>query len=334
MEPLSRLLDESEDRLKRWRKEPSLYRAKGNPRRFNRLGTSLARSAKEAYENLLCEGRVVWGSLVQANVGIFQPGVNDLPATYIFSTEDYFKNNPNHLLEISNRIFKLKGAISGDTLIDATAERITDEYKDSCGYPIPYRLTEGHDVYMSSVFLFRSYLPERRLTSRILPLLVNVPHNGLALPLPLNFWSDQMIEWISSGAAQRSEIRMWETVWQTQESPEPFVPVFGGESQEEPNWIVDTPPVLISENAYSKLWWELLFFSLFSKAVRLVQNGNYFDMELGAPKRLGPAYYASVKIRGIRFYYPSGVLSEKEGVSIDFTDGPFQSGYYFRRVSS
>lgn len=333
MEPLSRVLDESEEMLKRWRKEPALYHSKGNPRQFNRFGTSLAKSAKQAYENLLCEGTVVWGSVVQANVGIFQPGGNDLPATYIFSTEDYFKNNPPHLLEISNRIFKLKETESGDTLIDETAERITDEYKDSCGYPIPYRLTEGHDVYMSSVFLFRSYLPERRLTSRILPLLVNIPYNGLALPLPLNFWSDQMIAWISSAAAQRGEIQMWETVWQKQESPEPFVPVLGGEPQEEPNWIVATPPVLISENAYKKLRWELMFFSLFSKAVRMVQKGKYFDMELGAPKRLGPAYYASVKIRGITFYYPSSVLSDKEGVSIDYTDGPFQSGYYFRRVS-
>lgn len=330
---LTLLLNESQEKLQRWRENQQLFQSVANPRSYYHSNSVLPYAAKKAYDNLLMEGTVVWGSLVQANTGIFQPGNEDLPALYVFSQEDYFKEFPPHLVEISSRLFALKGTKTGQPLIDETAERITNEYKNSCGYPIPYRLTDGHDVFLSVVFLFRDHLPYGRLTSRIMPLLVNLPHNGLALPLPLNFWTEELIYQVSTGAVQNLEVPHWDLVWQTRSRPELLRPEFGGEVESNPRWITSLPPIQVSEAAYNQICHKLRFHSLlFPKRVFIRREGDTFSMAL--KPRGNMKANPHIQVREITFYYPPDEFSRKNGVSIEFTDGPFDREFVFRRVTA
>jgi len=329
----AKLLKQGESRLFMWRLCSWFVTDGGDPRSFNTEPSFLADAAKQAYENLLKEGKLVWGSLVQANTAIFEPGADNLPATYIYSTEEYFKSNPSHLLEIANRIFNLKGKKSGDALLDATAELVTDERKDSCSHPIPYRLTDGHEVYICSVYLFRCFLPAGRLTSRTQPLLVNPPHNGLALPLPLKFWSKQLITEMTNPSGQQSDQTLWKTIWQTEESPPAFFPVFGGNVEPVVDWIVDTPPIMVSENAY-QLFESYILEQGPLEAAAVVVDQIEGEFSIGIQNRTDCEPYSKMLIREIMFCFPSGRFSEKEGVSIDYTLGPFQKGFLFKDATA
>ncbi|MCA9005340.1 MAG: hypothetical protein KDA70_08690 [Planctomycetaceae bacterium] len=333
MKTPSSFIKRSENLISMWRFCPLFVMSADNPRRFMSEASNFAEEAKQAYEDLLKNGKIVWGSLVQANVDIFEPGNQNLLASYIYSPENYFLDNPQHLLEISNRIFRLKGRKTGDELMDAAAERITDEHKDSFSYPIPYQLTDGHQVYLSSVLLMRSCLPEGRLTSRLMPMLVNPPDNGFILPLPLRFWSNPLQQCMAFGFPQKVEQGIWTTIWQTEKSPPQFQPLIGGErAEKEPDWVNDTLPIKISVKAHQLLRDYLIDARLLENgAVQVGEHAGQFFLKLihRNENELG----GSLMLEDVMYCFSSDQFSEKDGMSIDYITGPFQCGLDFKKVS-
>lgn len=329
----SSYLKRSENRLFMWRLCPLFVSSGDDPRQFLAASSTLAEEAKQAYENLLKKGKVVWGSLVQANSMIFEPGNQNLPASYIYSPEDYFRDHPKHLLEISNRIFSLKGGGTGDELLDATADLITDEQQDKFSYPIPYQLTDGHEVYLSSVLLIRSCLPEGRLTSRLLPMLVNPPDNGLMLPLPLKFWSKQLLQSLTTGSPKQMKQEVWQTISQTEKSPPQFSPLLGGaREQKEPVWLIETPPIRISVKAHQLLRDYLVNAGLLENgAVSVSEQAGQYSLKLipRSENELG----SSFMLEDVMYCFSSDQFSAMDGVSIDYISGPFQCGLDFKKVS-
>ncbi len=330
----SRFLKQSARLLYWWRLSRMMVAEKPDPRVFMTAESFLADTAKEAYENLLKQGKPVWGSLVQANSMIFEWGQHNLPASYIYSPEDYFGDNPNHLLEISNRIFALKGTQTGDAALDALANRITDERKDSFSYPVPYQVTDGHEVYLTSVMLFRESLPEGRLTSRLLPLLVDPPNNGLALPLPLMFWSKKMIGYLGPGIRGQIKEEIWKTIWQTEVSPPEFQPALGGDREirdDEIDWLIETPPVKISATAHHVLRDHLLSAGHLAIGAILVFKEED-EIGLSLMKRGDNEPCAKFMLEDVMYCFPSGQFNEREGVKIDYQNGPFQRGMIFEEI--
>ena len=333
MKTPSNYLKRSENLLFMWRLCPLFVSSGDDPRQFLAETSTLSEEAKQAYENLIKKGKVVWGSLVQANLDIFEPGNQNLPASYIYSPENYFRDNPHHLLEISSRIFSLKGGGTGDELLDATADQITDQQKDKFSYPIPYQLTDGHEVYMCSVLLIRSCLPEGRLTSRLMPMLINPPDNGLMLPLPLKFWSKQLLQCMATGFPQQMKQEEWTTISQTEKSPPQFEPLLGGPREmPEPVWLSDTPPIKISVKAHQLLRDYLVDARLLENGAVLVgeQMGQY---SLKLIPRSENEFDGSLMLEDVMYCFSSDHFSEMDGVSIDYISGPFQCGLDFKKVS-
>lgn len=140
------------------------------------------------YERLTERGRVVWAAVAQANAAAFEPGDMDFPANIIFGTDPYFDACPHHLLRVARAVFKLKGTFPEDPVLARVAAAVSDEQNYLTNWRLPYKLTDGHALFFSSLMLHRSRLPQRRLSVPVLPVAVAPESVSVCMVVPLECW--------------------------------------------------------------------------------------------------------------------------------------------------
>jgi hypothetical protein len=143
---------------------------------------------------LLTQGKLVWGALIQANSALMMPGDFHLPGEVVCSPDPIFDTQPELLVEVASRIYDLKHTRPDDLDLRVVADHITDEMHRSLCERIPTQLTDGRVVVRYTVIFYREHLPTRMLgPSRLMPILVHGRHN-LAMILPGPLWSPELKE--------------------------------------------------------------------------------------------------------------------------------------------
>ena len=141
---------------------------------------------------LLAEGKVVWGSVVQANNLLFKPGDSDHPAMVVYSRESELDARPAELRAIAQRIYKLKGATPKDPVERAIADKVTNEMDRTMGWRVPVELTARH-VLSAAVMVWRKHLPDGVLTGATVPLLVHDTTKAVMI-VPAEFWPEAIVK--------------------------------------------------------------------------------------------------------------------------------------------
>lgn len=141
---------------------------------------------------LLAEGKIVWGSVVQANNLLFKPGDSDHPAMLVYSREPELDARPAELRAIAQRIFKLKGATPRDPVERAIADKVTNEMDRTMGWRVPVELTARH-VLSAAVMVWRKHLPDGVLTGATVPLLVHDATKAVMI-VPAQFWPEAIVK--------------------------------------------------------------------------------------------------------------------------------------------
>jgi len=134
------------------------------------------------------EGKVAAGALVQANTLLFKRGRDALPANYIYSTDPYYMENPEELAELANALFDTKGEQGYLPSIQKLADLLADEFERIYCYRLPKAITEGRDVFFTTVIVDRKHLPEKKITGGIIPFLVLAENKPDAVILPHWYW--------------------------------------------------------------------------------------------------------------------------------------------------
>ena len=137
------------------------------------------------------EGKVALGALVQANTLLFSKGKDDLPANYIYSTDDFFTTHPEELLALADALYDIKGDIGFRPSLQRLANLLEDEYERIFAYKLPRDVTGNRDVYFTSIFVDRRHLPEKKLTDNLLPMLVLDGAQPDAVILPYWYWKEE-----------------------------------------------------------------------------------------------------------------------------------------------
>jgi len=140
-------------------------------------------------------GRVVWGHILQANALLFQDGDDDCPGELVYSLDDPRKVSYVHLAQVAYTLHTLKGTIPDDPDLARIAAYLTDERVRVYGLPVPRTISPTTRCQISTTFFVRKHLPERKLCSPLLPIVVNPQKPFVAMPLPEKFWPDELIEW-------------------------------------------------------------------------------------------------------------------------------------------
>ncbi|MFD5110057.1 hypothetical protein [Streptomyces cinereoruber] len=137
---------------------------------------------------LLAEGRLVWGALVQANSALFERGRDDLPAAVIYSPDAVFDDSPDLLLDIAQKLYRLKGTRQQDPELAAFSRMLASEMDREMQMEVPRRLTGSVTVYCTDIIVARRHLPGRVLNEQVFPLLIAPERTAMTMMLPSRFW--------------------------------------------------------------------------------------------------------------------------------------------------
>jgi hypothetical protein len=140
---------------------------------------------------LLQRGKVVWGSIVQANNLLFSPGPLTHPALIAFATSDAFDAEPQRLRDISGWVFSLKHTTPSDPLELKLAQLVTDEL-DRGGFVVPGDLIGGVEIRGSALLVYREHIPGGFLRSGILPLLISDSIPAVMI-VPSEYWPPELV---------------------------------------------------------------------------------------------------------------------------------------------
>lgn len=183
------------------RSEAGLRRVKRAMRRPDWAGTG---SGYEPYyddvEALWDDGQIVWAHVVQANVGLFEDGKQDLPAALVYSQSPKFDRRISALAEVAQALFDLKGYEYEDAKVDAFARIITSETEFGYNLPVPRAIVGAESFVYNSIVIHRRMLPVPRLALSWFPIFVHPVRSRGTLLVPSTFWPPLLR-------------RLWEAKW-------------------------------------------------------------------------------------------------------------------------
>lgn len=144
-------------------------------------------------ERLLLRGRVVLCARIMANRTLYH--ITSTPSSsamlVVWSADPFFEENADELAMVASEAGALKNT-SPDENSDLApiAALITDEMARTQNVPLPPSLTDGREVFLSSLIAWRAHLPMGFLSGTFMPLLVLPEETPAALIVPGRFWSD------------------------------------------------------------------------------------------------------------------------------------------------
>lgn len=152
------------------------------------LGADALRPILDVQPMLLSKGQVVWGALVQANMDLFAPGPDDLPAALVYSRDPHFDARPQALRRIAAILLASAGA-DAPAPLQAIGGRLQDGRDRFQNLAVPPVVT-GRKVLVSTFAVFRRHLPGGVMAGRSwFPLLVH-PYTHAVMIVPRQFWPD------------------------------------------------------------------------------------------------------------------------------------------------
>ncbi len=134
------------------------------------------------------EGKIAIGALVQANTLLFERGKDDCPAAYIYSLDPYYMENQEELEALAYGLFDTKGEQGYRPSIQKLADLMADEEERIFAYKLPRDVTEGRNVYFTTVLVARDHLPKRKIIDNLIPMLVLEGEQPDAMILPHWYW--------------------------------------------------------------------------------------------------------------------------------------------------
>ncbi len=145
--------------------------------------------------SVFTNGMITWGHVIQANVMMYEAGSIDCPGELVYSIEDAERVDTEHLQCVARELFRLKGTEPGDPKLLSIARYLTDERIRVFGLQVPTCISPLISYRISTTYFLRKHLPNGRLCSPLLPILVNPEEPHIVTPLPKRYWPQEFVEW-------------------------------------------------------------------------------------------------------------------------------------------
>lgn len=130
---------------------------------------------------LLKEGQLVYGYAFKAWTNT-SDSTKTFPSWVIFSPEDTFACDPNLYIGLADKIQSLCDSEIKDKELKKFKALLMEELADPCYVKVPDKYSEGHIVYMSTIYVRPNQLPIFRLGLSIIIMNPNVSKEVLYLP--------------------------------------------------------------------------------------------------------------------------------------------------------
>jgi hypothetical protein len=161
------------------------------------------RRGYEGWVDLLLNGDLIWGHLVQANATLFRPGNEAAPAQVIYGARSDEDISPDRLRRIAIATIGFKGRNGLAPPLDRVAAALTAETGRHDPFDLPAAITHGVEARLAIVMVHREHLPTRMLSSFFLPLVASSARDAVAI-LPRRHWGGDLVRgWYGLAATGR-----------------------------------------------------------------------------------------------------------------------------------
>lgn len=116
-------------------------------------------------------------------------------ADVVYAADQDAALEPQQLAVVRDELLAVArgGTLDGDELIFRDFFGSTDQR--GFGVRVPMSIAGEQPVALSSLIVYRHYLPGAVLTRRLLPIIVASEPPRIALPIPKSFWPNDMYDW-------------------------------------------------------------------------------------------------------------------------------------------
>lgn len=135
-------------------------------------------------------GKHALGAIVIANEKLYKWGILDLPACIVYSFDKYYNDaeNMKELDNIANQLADLRGRRQENNTLKQIVYILESEVERAFGIKLPYDMTNGRDVFFTSVMIPRKYLPKKKLDRAVYPFNILVGRRPDAMLVPHWYW--------------------------------------------------------------------------------------------------------------------------------------------------
>lgn len=145
----------------------------------------------ESVRDLLRDGRVVWGALIQANNMLFMPGVSEggAPGEVLYDPQG--RTPPEDLAAVAKTVLSLKGKRMQDPALAHFSDYLADEMIRVFGIDVPASVVP-YPLKASTTYFDRRHLPGGRLAEPVFPVVISESRPGAVMVLPQSLWPDAL----------------------------------------------------------------------------------------------------------------------------------------------
>ena len=166
------------------------FRADPDPKK-NRIAVEAFENSAPHYDfSVIEKGKIYYAYLVEANRLLFEDkkfAMLTHPAVVLYSTEEYFEKNPTALKKLARYMFdnRNKKGWAGKILSNETFY--------FSNLQVPPELADGHEIFMTTIMIYRRHLPLGYLTNSLLPIIANPLQSSAVFVVDVKYWTEALI---------------------------------------------------------------------------------------------------------------------------------------------
>lgn len=136
-------------------------------------------------------GKIYYAYLVEANNLLFEPkkyGMPTHPAVVVYSPDEYFENNPLALRKLAEYMYRTKNSTNG-----WAGKLLNDELHYFANKQVPTELTDGREVYMTTIMIYRKHLPLGFISDSLFPIVAAPKSSTAVFVVDVKYWTEPLI---------------------------------------------------------------------------------------------------------------------------------------------
>lgn len=149
----------------------------------------------------------MWCRVLMANYQLYQEGTDDAPGQILYSLTDADDTAASEMLNLTQRLWDLVEATAPNPDWSTREQELSKLLADGRSFFAGFRLPENwlpldREYRVSSVVFHRAHLPGRKITSKLLPLII-VPRMPFhAIIVPCEYWPNEVHRFIEETNAK------------------------------------------------------------------------------------------------------------------------------------
>lgn len=145
-----------------------------------------------AQRNVFRNGTIVWGHVIQANAGLYQPDRRNMPGEVVYSLSNS-DLTPVELASVAAQLYSLKGTRPATPGLRRIADYLSDEFERVFGLSVPATMSRD-ECLISTIQFARPHLPHQMLVNNAFPIVVSPQPPHHAFILPAVYWPDRLLQ--------------------------------------------------------------------------------------------------------------------------------------------